>query len=139
VATSTNATTQQILPFIAGGIGISPALAHLPVTDISQLQLMWSISARDIALVLDTFRRFPELPGSTTVFVTGVDAQSQKRSSELEAVTSLGARIQYRRMGAQDINLSLAEVWYFCGSPALKVPVFNWLAGKKVVYEDFNY
>ncbi|KAL2861490.1 hypothetical protein BJX68DRAFT_222672 [Aspergillus pseudodeflectus] len=131
--------TSDILPFIAGGIGITPVLAHLPVIDVSRLRLFWSISLKDIGLVLDTFKRFPKLRGSTTVFVTGVDHRSQQSNAELENVASSGAQVQRRRMKAQDIDLSLAEVWYFCGSPMLKVPVFNWLASKKVVYEDFDY
>ncbi|KAL3464031.1 hypothetical protein BJX64DRAFT_101662 [Aspergillus heterothallicus] len=131
--------TSGILPFIAGGIGITPLLAYLPVIDIGRLRLLWSISVQDIALVKDTFTRFPELPGSTTVFITGLDPQNPKGSPELEAVTSFGAHIQTRRMDVQDIDLSLAQVWYFCGSPALKAPVFNWLASKEVVYEGFDY
>ncbi|KAL4785230.1 hypothetical protein BJX76DRAFT_324985 [Aspergillus varians] len=128
-----------ILPFIAGGIGITPVLAQLPVIDISRFRLFWSISIKDIALVLDTFKRFPALPNSTTVFVTGHDSPGEETNPELETVVSSGAQIKLHRIEAQDLDLSLSDVWYFCGSPALKVPVFNWLAGKKVVYEDFNY
>ncbi|KAL2835252.1 hypothetical protein BDW59DRAFT_168497 [Aspergillus cavernicola] len=131
-------TSDDILPFIAGGIGITPVLAQLPVINIRRLRLLWSIAIKDIALVLDTFNRFPELPASTTIFVTGLDTQSHQ-SPELEAVTSSGAHVECRRMEARDMDLLLAEVWYFCGSSALKVPVFHWLAGKKVVYEDFDY
>ncbi|KAL4922275.1 putative oxidoreductase [Aspergillus aurantiobrunneus] len=129
----------DILPFIVGGIGITPVLAQLPVIDISRLRLFWSISIKDIALALDTFKRFPALPSSTTMFVTGLDSQSEENSPELEMAASFGAQIKRRRVEVQDLNPSLADVWYFCGSPALKVPVLNWLAGKKVVYEDFNY
>lgn len=128
-----------VMPFIAGGIGITPVLAQLPVIDISQLRLFWSISIKDIVLVLDTFKRFPGLPSSTTLFVTGLDSQGEQMSAEIETVASSGAKIERRRIEARDLDLSLADTWYFCGSPALKVPVFNWLAGKKVVYEDFNY
>lgn len=128
-----------VVPFIAGGIGITPVLAQLSIIDISGLRLFWSISIKDIALVLDTFKRFPELPSSTTVFVTGLDSQGEQISAEMEAVASSGARIERRRIEARDLDLSLSDTWYFCGSPALKVPVFNWLADKKVVYEDFNY
>ncbi len=128
-----------VMPFIAGGIGITPLLAQLPVIDISQLRLFWSISIKDIALVLDTFKIFPELPISTTLFVTGLDSQSEQMSAEMEAIASSEVQMERRRIEARDLDLSLAETWYFCGSPALKVPVFNWLAGKKVVYEDFNY
>ncbi|KAL2870483.1 putative oxidoreductase, FAD-binding [Aspergillus lucknowensis] len=135
----TEQASDDILPFIAGGIGITPVLAHLPVIDIGRLRLLWSISVKDIALVLDTFKRFPELSGSTTLFITGLDSQNQQLTPELEGIASSRSQIKYRRIEACDIDLSLAEVWYFCGSPALKVPVFNWLGGKKIVYEDFDY
>ncbi|KAL3479940.1 oxidoreductase FAD-binding protein [Aspergillus californicus] len=131
--------SDEKLPFIAGGIGITPVLAQLPVIDTGRLRLLWSISIEDIALVLDTFTQFPELSGSTTVFVTGLDSRAEQDRPELEKVLSSKAQVHRRRMTAEDIDLSLAEIWYFCGSPALKVSVFKWLAGKKVVYEDFDY
>ncbi|KAL4804512.1 hypothetical protein BDV18DRAFT_143316 [Aspergillus unguis] len=128
----------DVLPFIAGGIGITPVLAQVPVIDIGLLRLFWSISIKDIALVLDTFKRFPTLPSSTTVFVTGIESEDDQ-TPELNTVQSSGAEIKLRRMEARDLNMALSDVWYFCGSPGLKVNVLNWLVGKKVVYEDFNY
>ncbi|PWY78285.1 oxidoreductase FAD-binding protein [Aspergillus heteromorphus CBS 117.55] len=129
----------EIVPFIAGGIGITPVLAHLPALDLSRLRLLWSISIQDMGLALDTFQRFPELPHSTTLFVTGADSQDTDVVRQYEAVRSSGACVRRRRMESSDLDLELAEVWYFCGSPALKGPVLSWLTGKNVVYEDFNY
>ncbi|GFF24620.1 hypothetical protein IFM58399_00730 [Aspergillus lentulus] len=128
-----------ILPFVAGGIGITPVLAQLPTIDIRKLRLLWSISIEGIALVVDAFRRFPGLPCSTTVFITELSSQHGRVLEELEAIDSSGALVYYRRMGANDIDLALADTWYFCGSPSLRVPVLDWLAGKDVVYEDFDY
>ncbi|RDW81161.1 putative oxidoreductase, FAD-binding [Aspergillus mulundensis] len=99
-----------ILPFIAGGIGITPILAQIPVIDVSLLRLFWSISIKDIALVLDTFKRFPKLPPVTTVFISGLDTQSDETSPELEVAASSGAQIRGRRVEAQDLDLSLANV-----------------------------
>jgi NAD(P)H-flavin reductase len=135
----TEQTSDDILPFIAGGIGITPVLAQLPVIDIKRLRLFWSISIKDFALVSDTFKRFPELPISTTLFITGLSPQDGQNSTELEVIISSGVQIIRRRIEPQDLDLSLAEEWYFCGSPALKVNIFNWLTGKKVVSEDFSY
>ncbi|GIJ90869.1 hypothetical protein Asppvi_009834 [Aspergillus pseudoviridinutans] len=132
-------SNDDMLPFIAGGIGITPVLAQLPIIDIRRLRLLWSISIEDIVLVVDTFRRFPGLPGSTTVFITGLSSHHGRVHEGLEAVESSGALVHYRRMGANDIDLALADTWYFCGSPSLRVPVLDWLAGKAVVYEDFGY
>ncbi|KAL4955312.1 hypothetical protein BDW69DRAFT_204633 [Aspergillus filifer] len=128
-----------ILPFIAGGIGITPLLAQLPVIDINTLRLFWSITVKDIALASDTFKRFPDLPKSTWLYVTGIDTGSDGVEPELGDLKQSGAQITCRRIESQDLDLSLADVWYFCGSPTLKVSVLNWLVGKEVVYEDFSY
>ncbi|KKK15833.1 hypothetical protein ARAM_004545 [Aspergillus rambellii] len=103
-----------LFPFIAGGIGITPVLAQLPIIDISRLRLLWSVSIKDIDLVLDTFKRFPQLPSSTTIFATGGESPKEQRS--LEAAISSGAQIYRRRMEAKDVDLSLAERWYFVGA-----------------------
>jgi ferredoxin-NADP reductase len=127
------------IPVIAGGIGITPVIAQLPGIDASRLHLLWSISMTDVGLVFDTFKRFPQLPGSTTLFLTGSEPKDERGSQQLEAVISSGARIERRRMEARDLDTSLGNTWYFCGSPALKGSVMTWLAGKRVIYEDFTY
>ncbi|KAL1960302.1 hypothetical protein VTO42DRAFT_8262 [Malbranchea cinnamomea] len=134
---------ESILPFIAGGIGITPAIAQLPDIDIDRFRLFWSISVRDIALVAEVFAEFPQLPYSTTLFITGPgDAEVSLGESDrkkLDLVFSSGAKVNRRRMEAGDLNLSIADVWYLCASPQLKVLVLNWLTGKRVIYEDFSY
>lgn len=130
---------QAILPFVAGGIGITPLIAQLSDLDTDRLRLFWTISVRDIGLVWDIFQQFPRLPQSTTLFLTGPHPEDQETIQNLDTVASSGARIQHRRMESSDLDLSLGDVWYFCGSPTLKAPVLNWLTGKSVVYEDFNY
>ncbi|GES63604.1 oxidoreductase FAD-binding protein [Aspergillus terreus] len=131
--------SQAILPFVAGGIGITPLIAQLSDLDIDRLRLFWTISVRDIGLVWDIFQQFPRLPRSTALFLTGPHPEDQETIQKLDTVASSGARTQHRRMESSDLDLSLGDVWYFCGSPALKAPVLNWLTGKSVVYEDFNY
>ncbi|GAB1203027.1 hypothetical protein APSETT445_001652 [Aspergillus pseudonomiae] len=127
------------LPFIAGGIGITPLLAQLPGIGICHLRLLWSISIRDLGLVLDTFNRFPRLPHVTSLFITGPEQQDEKTTEQLAILDASEARVERRRMEAKDLDLSLADVWYFCGGPSLKSSVLNWLVGKDIVYEDFNY
>ncbi|RHZ48737.1 hypothetical protein CDV55_100120 [Aspergillus turcosus] len=127
------------IPFIAGGIGITPVIAQLPGIDASRLHLLWSISITDVGLVFDTFKRSPQLPRSTTLFLTGPEPKDEQGSRQLDAVISSGARIEHRRMEARDLDTSLGDTWYFCGSPSLKGSVMTWLAGKRVIYEDFTY
>ncbi|KAI9046277.1 putative oxidoreductase, FAD-binding [Aspergillus affinis] len=130
---------QDIFPFIAGGIGITPVIAQLPGIDISRLRLFWSMHTDDIGLVVDTFQRFPQLPQSTKLFLTGPDPQDEEAVQQLEAIKGTEVQVERHRMHAADLDLLLADVWYFCGSPALKGSVMDWLTGETVVYEDFNY
>lgn len=65
------------IPFVAGGIGITPLLAHLPslrLATSTSLRLFWMVNIRDINLVLDTFQRHPVLASSPTrvkLFLSG--------------------------------------------------------------------
>ncbi|KAF7117914.1 hypothetical protein CNMCM5793_007245 [Aspergillus hiratsukae] len=127
------------IPVIAGGIGITPVIAQLPGIDASRLHLLWSVSITDVGLVFDTFQRFPHLPGSTTLFLTGPEPKDEQGSQQLDAVISSGARIEHRRMEARDLDTSLGDAWYFCGGPSLKGSVMTWLARKRLIYEDFTY
>ncbi|KAL1966972.1 hypothetical protein VTN77DRAFT_3716 [Rasamsonia byssochlamydoides] len=135
---SSSAKSDVIIPFVAGGIGITPVIAQLPGIDISRLRLFWSVSVRDVGLVQDTFRRFPRLLRSTTLFVT----QSAKETDPdilQKLVDASGAVVYRRRLEAKDLDIPSAETWYLCAGTALKAAVLIWLAGKKVIYEDFTY
>ncbi|EEQ92652.1 oxidoreductase, variant [Blastomyces dermatitidis ER-3] len=131
------------LPYIAGGIGITPLIAQLPGIDIHRLRLFWSVSVQDLGLVLATFKLFPELPKSTVLFITG--SQSTERpltedeKTNLTAINDSGVQFHYRRMEAGDLDVPGAEEWYLCAGTSLKASVLNWLVGKKIVYEDFGY
>lgn len=129
---------KSIVPYVAGGIGITPLLAQLPELDISQLRLFWSISFNDLGLVHDVFQRWPQLPLSTTLFITNVELDGADRQM-WDGIQSSGVQIIRRRMQAGDLDLALADVWYLCAGVALKGMILNWLVGKTVVYEDFNY
>lgn len=130
----------SIVPFVAGGIGITPLLAQLPDLEMSRLRVFWSVSIHDRGLVQDTFRRWPRLAASTRLFVTGpaVDLGSSQQTI-WEGIQSSKAHVERRRMQAGDLDLSLAEVWYLCAGAGLKQMALTWLAEKRVVYEDFNY
>ncbi|KAJ5671809.1 Riboflavin synthase-like beta-barrel [Penicillium longicatenatum] len=129
-----------IVPFVAGGIGITPLIGQLPDLDIGRLRLFWSVSVYDMALVHDLFQRWPQLATSTTLFVTGpsLDIDDCLRSVH-DIIQAFSARIEARRMQANDLDHSLADVWYLCAGTGLQQRVLTWLKGKKIVYEDFNY
>lgn len=130
----------DVIPFIAGGIGITPLLAQLPAIDISRLRLFWSVSVMDIGLVHDTFQRFPQLPRSTKLFVTRSDTETDPDIlQKLQDINASGAVVHRRRLESKDLDISNAETWYLCAGTALKTAVMNWLAGEKIIYEDFTY
>ncbi|KAJ5583356.1 Riboflavin synthase-like beta-barrel [Penicillium sp. DV-2018c] len=132
-------TEKAIAPYVAGGIGITPLIAQLPDLDISRLRLYWSISMADLGVVHDTFQRWSQLPRSTTLFITRKVELDEADRRMWDEILSSGVHIKQRRMEAEDLEPELADVWYLCAGVALKGMVLNWLVGKTVVYEEFNY
>ncbi|KAJ5646761.1 Riboflavin synthase-like beta-barrel [Penicillium lividum] len=129
-----------IIPFVAGGIGITPLIGQLPDLNLDRLRLVWSISVSDLELVQDLFQRWPGLAASTTLFVTGfTDDMDDRARSVYDLIQESSARIERRRMQDDDLDRSLADTWYLCAGTGLQKRVLGWLEGKNVVYEDFNY
>ena len=127
-----------LLPFVAGGIGITPLLPYLPQLDITRLRLFWTISIQDIDLVIDIFKTNPSLPNSTTLFLSGRDIEKTLGTTELERSQ---ASIIVRRMMASDVQglQNLSSRWYICTGKPLRQSLLLWLSGKEVVFEDFDY
>lgn len=133
-----------ITPVIAGGIGITPLLGQIDSMDLKQLRLLWGIGIEDIGLVADTLKRYPQLVGSTTIFLSGEDADLELEELKLlKKAVETGVRIERRRVGEEDVARVNEEEgvdeWYMCVGPRLKSSILNWLAGRRVVYEDFGY
>ncbi|KAH7319380.1 oxidoreductase [Rhexocercosporidium sp. MPI-PUGE-AT-0058] len=133
-----------VIPVIAGGIGVTPLLGQVDQMDLSQLRLLWGIGIEDIGLVADTLKRYPQLISSTTIFLSGEDADLELEELRvLRKVVDTGVRIERRRIGERDVAVVNEEAgvdeWYKCVGPRLKSSVLNWLAGRRVVYEDFGY
>ncbi|KAL2063352.1 hypothetical protein VTL71DRAFT_5157 [Oculimacula yallundae] len=133
-----------IVPVIAGGIGITPLLGQINGMDVKQLRLLWGIGIEDIGLVADTLKKYPQLSESTTIFLSGEDADSDLEGLRLlRDVVKTGVKIERRRVEQKDVMRVNEEEgvdeWYMCVGPRLKGSVLNWLAGKRVVYEDFGY
>ena len=136
-------TPSEIVPFVAGGIGITPLLSYLPSLDLKRIRLFWTVNVRDIGLVTDTFSHFPLLAPSTKLFISGLDKLSQADSpqSNIDNIKLAGAELEPRRMLASDVvgEQGLSSTWYLCTGTALRKSLLTWLAGQKVLYEDFNY
>ena len=131
--------------FVAGGVGITPLLAQLPGLDLPRLRLIWTVRRDDLNLVEDSFKKYPKLPLSTSLFITGTPPTSHYTKEEvLPDFSTLGVKVTYGRMTETGIVQDLAQhpavhKWYICVGAALRKNLLTWLGGKEVVYEDFGY
>ena len=129
-----------LIPFVAGGIGITPLLSQLPDLDLARVRLFWTLGTRDIGFVHDTFKRFSSLPKSTALFLTGdASAVPDQDKTKYEEVLASGAEVVMRRIQAEDLRKLDVDDWYLCAAPKLRASILEWLPGKKTVYENFDY
>jgi ferredoxin-NADP reductase len=122
------------IPFVAGGIGITPLLAQLSDLPMDRLRLFWSLRSDALDLALDTLDANPGLGQRSTLFLTGRVTQEIN-----EKLKTLDVRIQRRRMDAEDVKTTQAETWYMCAGPIMQETLLGWLEDQTVVSESFNY
>lgn len=122
--------------FVAGGVGITPLLAQAQDLDLKRLKLYWTVRGEDLGLVTDTFNRIPGLADSTKLFVTG---KINPNCKEWEQLKESGAILEQRRISKDDLSGDISNRWYLCTGTSFRNSVLEWLAGKTVLYEDFNY
>ena len=133
---------EDIVPFVAGGIGITPLLAQVNDLDLGRMQLFWTVSIHDIGLVIDTMERCPALAPSATIFISRISEQSPAESSlQIQKLEGYGVHVVTKRMVASDLEgrTDLSATWYLCTGTALRKSLLAWLPAKNCVYEDFNY
>lgn len=128
--------SEEHVSFVAGGVGITPVLAQARGLDLKRFQLYWTMRGEDLPLAVDTFERCPGLAKSTKLFVTGkVDAESDA----WKKIAASGANSEKRRLAKEDLSEDPASRWYICTSNLMRNALLEWLNGKTVIYEDFNY
>ncbi|KAJ5624635.1 oxidoreductase [Penicillium lagena] len=134
--------------FIASGIGITPLLGQvssLKKTQLNNLQVLWSVRVDDVELALDTLLKHPELIPSTKLFLTGNESylgNQDRKKALINKLTNADVSITRRRLQERDIVELRKEAetgWYMCVGSELKALILQWLAGRKVEYEDFGY
>lgn len=136
------------IAFITAGIGITPLLGQLSsITkeNANELHIFWSVRMEDIGLVSAIFAQYPQLIPSTKLFLTGNKSSlngSLQDKKTFTYVLQSGVHMERRRLEASDLFV-LADgteaEWHMCVGPSMKSKVLNWLAGKRVISEDFNY
>ncbi len=134
--------TTETVQFVAGGIGITPILAHLPHLDLKRLKLYWTINVQDVGLVVDTFKQQPALASSTYLFISGFTEDSNVEAKAVVAELERSrASVSTRRMQVSDLQAeqNTSTKWYICTSAAFREALMAWLPGRHVVFEDFNY
>lgn len=130
--------------FIAGGVGITPLMSAGPALDAGQIDLYWTLQAKDHNLVLDFFTSSPHLAPSARIYFTNLDSldPSAKETFQqvLQDLANKGAKVSQRRLVKEDIADSVGlQHWYLCTSVPLRSTIMTWLPGKDIHYEDFNF
>ncbi|KAL8800100.1 MAG: hypothetical protein Q9182_005412 [Xanthomendoza sp. 2 TL-2023] len=133
----------ETVPFVAGGVGITPLLAQLPDLDFRRLRLFWTMRITDIGLALNTFERYPQLAGSTLLYISG-SVSAAVRGQQPQTMPRLkqsGAHVFTRRLVASDIQerKDLSTTWYLCAGSRLRQAIISWLPDRNVIYESFDY
>ncbi|KAL8889770.1 MAG: hypothetical protein Q9215_003012 [Flavoplaca cf. flavocitrina] len=134
----------EIIPFVAGGIGITPLLAQLPDLDLRRIRLIWTMNITDIGLAIDTFERYPPLARSTLLYLSGAADGGQEGLQTTLRLEQHGAQVCKRRLAASDLLLiqglpALSSTWYICAGPQLRQALRSWLSDRRVIYESFDY
>lgn len=137
----TAAECEDLLPFVAGGVGITPLLGQLPRIDINKLRLFWTLRLEDLNLAVDVISNNPGLGASTSLFLTatGSGELDEDKHQAFDALKKAGARIEMRRMTRDDLDTVKSDTWYSCAATGLQKALLDMLKGKKVIYESFNY
>lgn len=133
---------EEHIACIAGGIGITPLLAQASVLDLSRVNLYWTVRAEDLGLVLDSFEQFSGLIGCTRLYVTG--AAKSAEAKNLKMLKEMDAHVEMRRIMSSDLRIEAVggeeiKKWYVCAGDELRKTVTDWLTGRLVITESFNY
>ena len=56
-----------------------------------------------------------------------------------QKLNEIGAKIEKRRLFADDLTAIDVQDWYICTGPALRKAIQGWLPEKKIIFESFDY
>lgn len=130
------------LVVVAGGIGITPFMAHVGRKAEAEgpLSLLWSLRADDLPLAVDLLDRTGRTGLGVSLFVTG--AVDTGRQSDLQTLARLGADIHTRRIRRNDVVGAGTEGrrrFRVCAGAGLRRSLLEWLDGEHVSVVNFDY
>lgn len=127
----------ETICFIAAGVGITPLRPFLGVLEYHRLKLLWSVRPADLGFVTDMLDQHPVLSGSLAVFVSNAgDAERD----DMEKLRRAGVSIHLRRLRRTDTELgNNVGKYYLCTAPQMRRQLMEWLSGKQIIFEDFNF
>jgi ferredoxin-NADP reductase len=130
---------EELVPFIAGGVGITPLLPQLAMLDVSKLRLFWTLRVDDVKFALDVLSTNPQLRLVTTVFFTTGKGITDDLEESLSTLDDWKVQHHMRRITSEDLLTVNAQTWYICAGGGLKKVLLQWLHGRTVIFEDFNF
>lgn len=122
--------------FLAGGVGITPLLSQIDSIEKDKLHIIWTINQKDIPFAAAAMKRW-QILDSVHLYVSGIISEEGKIT--LSKMNANGTHIQRRRLCVEDFEGRPISKWYVCASPTLQKSAKDWLAGKEIVSESFNY
>ena len=129
--------------FVAAGIGITPLMGLLDEVVWERFRLIWSAGIKDVGLVVDMMKHNEGLRRRATVFLTGdEDLLDEDERNTLDDVMAMeGLDVKRKRLEEADLATLDGEIdqWYLCTAPAMRKRVQEWLPGKSIIYENYDY
>lgn len=126
----------ETVSFVAAGVGITPILPSVATLDFDRVKIVWSVRRVDLPMVLDVLEQRPGLGQSLFVFVT--DARGE--TEEIGRLKQHGASVHLRRIGKSDVDFGAKlDKYYLCTGVPMRKQLMEWLDGKELIFEDFNF
>lgn len=123
--------------FVAAGVGITPILPSLWSLNLDCLRLLWSVRKEDIALVLDILDQHPYLNYSLQTFISNAPEDDE----DVLKLKNRDVDVKCRRIEEQDLrqlDMTFSR-YYLCTALPMRKQLMQWLPGKELVFEDFNF
>ena len=122
--------------FVAAGVGITPLLPSLGRLEYDRLKVLWTVRAADVGLVRDVVRQHPDLKTSLFLLVTSF---SSNEGEAVEELKGQGVDVQLRRLRREDLLREGVSKYFLCTAVPMRKQLEQWLQGKDIVFEDFNF